>query len=569
MVPSTYENGKLFNVLPSGNRAPDSTDQNSGYDQTRADFDFDRQGSNLGATRRNSSGLIEKGRENVLVQSNAFDTTWVNQLGTGTITSGQSGYDGSNDAWDITKDTSTFRSVRQAINASGVLTYSAYIKAGTLTSTTLRTDTTAGATQVTFDLTDGSSTLVGGLAISHDSVDIGGGWYRCVVRVNATITNVHIYVDRDGTTAGSIFIQSAQLESGTIATDYIDSGATTGKAGILADMPRINYDANGENGSLLLEGLRSNILENSEYFGGYNLGSGVTINQNYSNSPEGYKNATKLNLTTSANIGVEKPVSGFFESQTHTISVWARCASGTETFRLKCTHASVLDYFSNNFTATTEWQRFDFSKAFTSTTGTGIVAGVVNGTDAQARSIEIYGLQLETNASYPSSYIPTHGAAVSRSADSCYATDIANAIGQGEGTIYIETIPADDSTSYTERLIQFESAGSDFMTLQRFSNSSITFYGTDGTNTWTIQGTNVFTGGEVTKIAAAYKVDDVALYANGTQLSTDTSVATMPNCDRVWFANNSSGSLLYVGSHLKVILFNERLTNAELAALTA
>ena len=31
-VPSVVAEGKEFNVLPSGNRAPDSTDQNSGYD---------------------------------------------------------------------------------------------------------------------------------------------------------------------------------------------------------------------------------------------------------------------------------------------------------------------------------------------------------------------------------------------------------------------------------------------------------------------------------------------------------------------------------------------------------
>ena len=37
------------------------------------------------------------------------------------------------------------------------------------------------------------------------------------------------------------------------STDYLDSGATTAKAGVLIDLPRINYDANGENGSLLLE----------------------------------------------------------------------------------------------------------------------------------------------------------------------------------------------------------------------------------------------------------------------------------------------------------------------------
>ena len=76
MVPSVYEDGTLYNVLPSGNKAPDETGNHNGYDQTRADFTFSR-GSNLAATRVNASGLIEKGRENLLLQSNQFDTTWL------------------------------------------------------------------------------------------------------------------------------------------------------------------------------------------------------------------------------------------------------------------------------------------------------------------------------------------------------------------------------------------------------------------------------------------------------------------------------------------------------------
>ena len=71
MVPSTYEAGTLYNVLPSGNRAPDSTDQNSAYDQTRADFTFDR-GSNAAATRIGSDGLIKKYRENIFLYSQDF-----------------------------------------------------------------------------------------------------------------------------------------------------------------------------------------------------------------------------------------------------------------------------------------------------------------------------------------------------------------------------------------------------------------------------------------------------------------------------------------------------------------
>ena len=52
-----------------------------------------------------------------------------------------------------------------------------------------------------------------------------------------------------------------------VSTDYLDSGATTAKAGVLIDLPRINYDANGENGSLLLEPSRQQLLQYSEYFG--------------------------------------------------------------------------------------------------------------------------------------------------------------------------------------------------------------------------------------------------------------------------------------------------------------
>ena len=61
--------------------------------------------------------------------------------------------------------------------------------------------------------------------------------------------------------------QDAQLETGLVATDYLDSGATTAKAGVLIDLPRINYDANGENGSLLLEPQSGNLVAFSEYFG--------------------------------------------------------------------------------------------------------------------------------------------------------------------------------------------------------------------------------------------------------------------------------------------------------------
>ena len=84
MVPSGYEDGTLASVKPN-----DGT----------GDFTFSR-GSNLSATRINEQGYIDKGYENLLLQSNQFDTTWTNFL-IDTPTSGQAGYDGTNNAWLI------------------------------------------------------------------------------------------------------------------------------------------------------------------------------------------------------------------------------------------------------------------------------------------------------------------------------------------------------------------------------------------------------------------------------------------------------------------------------------
>ena len=60
-----------------------------------------------------------------------------------------------------------------------------------------------------------------------------------------------------GASSGSIYIQDAQVEIGLAATDYIESGATTGKAGLLEDEPRFDYSGGATCPSLLLEPSRT------------------------------------------------------------------------------------------------------------------------------------------------------------------------------------------------------------------------------------------------------------------------------------------------------------------------
>jgi hypothetical protein len=128
-VPSVVAEGKAFNILPSGNRAPDSTDQNSGYDQTRADFDFDR-GSNTAATRIGSDGLIKKYRENKFIQSNNFSTGWT--LSAASVTGNQSDKDGGTNAWLLTDSATTAEHlIRQTPSFGGLVTISVYAKSNT------------------------------------------------------------------------------------------------------------------------------------------------------------------------------------------------------------------------------------------------------------------------------------------------------------------------------------------------------------------------------------------------------------------------------------------------------
>ena len=68
----------------------------------------------------------------------------------------------------------------------------------------------------------------------------------------------------DNTSASSgfcIYIQDAQLESGLIATDVIETTTTAVSAGLLGDMPRLDYSGGASCPSLLLEPSRTNIVD--------------------------------------------------------------------------------------------------------------------------------------------------------------------------------------------------------------------------------------------------------------------------------------------------------------------
>lgn len=72
------------------------------------------------------------------------------------------------------------------------------------------------------------------------------------------------------------------------------------------------------------------------------------------------------------------------------IKCFVRSASAGQKFRLRMSHASVGDFYSTDFTATTEWKELTYAATFTSATnGSGIIGGIVCASDNSASDIEV------------------------------------------------------------------------------------------------------------------------------------------------------------------------------------
>jgi hypothetical protein len=159
---------------------------------------------------------------NLLLQSNQFDTTW-STSGSPSLNSGQSGYDGSSNAWLYTNDGSEYIYQDKTTN---VATYSVFAKKGNNGVGDFILLFTDGEGGRYFDLDNGvlgSEVLTG---LTNSKIELVSGttdWYRCSITF-ASSTRVRIYAslaDNNFTSAASIYIQDAQLESASTAGPYV------------------------------------------------------------------------------------------------------------------------------------------------------------------------------------------------------------------------------------------------------------------------------------------------------------------------------------------------------------
>jgi hypothetical protein len=575
LIPSGTKTGKVFSQKPvSGD----------------GDFTFTRASA---ATRVNADGNIEKETQNLLTYSNAFDQ-WSDT--TIVLTSGQSGYDGSNNAWLMAKNGSNSR-IFNGVTTSGITTTSVYAKANASNYLRVRCDTTNATSNTYFNLSNGTiySTIE---TIDEKIEDVGGGWYRCSVVPNDPTTIVRLYPAEAGSTSdvsGSIYIQDAQVEQGLVARDYIETTTAAVYGGITDNTPRLDY-TDSSCPSLKLEPQRTNGNTNSEYFSGTGFGIvAATATPNVTTSPEGVDNATSLiGSTSSAQHIIYTTGSSTYNGDT-TISIFAK-ANGYDYFVLgagaQSTNKPVLFNIANgtkvgNFTGWGSygapidsdiedygngWYRLWVTFAATSGANTNMFFGsmptdsvasgttIQNGTDGSY----IYGAQIEAG-SYATSYIPTYGSSVSRVNESSQILNIQSVIGGLEGTIFfdIKTNKTLTSTNYKQFFYYSDSSSA-----QAYMYISGNNYIVGNPNLGNIVSGQKIQADTRYKIAVTYKANDFKLYINGSLSATRTSGNVIDAVDITSIGSYNGVSEFNEFKFNSYMHFQQVLSNEELAALT-
>jgi len=550
------------------------------------EFDFTRN-SDIAATRINKDGLIEKHRENVLLNSDDFSIAGASDgwgKNNATVTSGYAGYDGTTNAWKLESTVLTsYNNLNQnetnnaAITPLGskVSTFSVYLKAGTTNWVRLNLN---GTGNVYFDLGKGQVGTASSGNVLGQIEKAGNGFYRCsITRLSGSAFDIcYIYLAESDenllpnthSTPEYIFVQHPQLEYGLVATDYLESGATTGKAGVLDNLPRIDYTSGSA--SLLLEPQRKNEISHSEYGGGYEVvDSNVTVTDNAEVSPEGLKNAVKIEgiSTSSATQAVKFGAleSGSVVGRTFTGSLYIKPVNSGDVGGN--VYLSIQRRFGD-FEASTEaieidsadWKRYEITYTFTGA-GSGNQIGCdfkILSTQTPIDDIYVYGVQLE-EGSYPTSYIPTYGTSVTRNVD--VADGITINTNANHTMLYdLETTSGRESTSSLVS-VGYDVSNRYFIKGTSSSNVQLQVSGI-GVFSGNINPTNEVSGRN--KIAVQWIDGTGYLYCNGVK-QIDTLSNSSSSNDIDYYELSGSG---YSHKTHQFLIFPTALTDSECIALT-
>jgi hypothetical protein len=360
--------------------------------------------------------------------------------------------------------------------------------------------------------------------------------------------------------------------------------------------PRFDHVYNGSSWlskGLLVEEQRTNNLRQSNTFNTTWVSLDGAVVANSGTSPDGTNNAWKLNelATTTVSHGIYQTLT--IPGGACTWSIFAK--AGERSWLQFLAYNSTINYFTwfnlangtvgtnaagNTATITpvgNGWYRCsitrsagaDYAQFYTANgDNNGSYLGEVG------KGIYIFGAQVETG-SFPTSYIPTTTAAVTRSADVCQITggDFSGFWNASEGSYAVEFDRLADhnagntnrwtlsltngSTSYIDHFAATPGGGSynDYSVIYSTGSQQAAAFVTS------------LAGGVMAKSATGWKVNDFAASFNGGAVQTDSSVIVPVGINRLDIGMNGSNYFL-CGHIARLRYYPVRIPNATLQVLS-
>jgi predicted secreted protein len=423
-----------------------------------------------------------------------------------------------------------------------------------------------------------------------------GAQMREAITVSLTLQSTNFVVNSVAPVPSLLldFAGTRELNHGITFTrasgaSYYDS------AGVLrfasSNQARFDHDpVTGESLGLLIEEQRTNLLTRSEEFDDASwIKDNATVTANTVVAPDGTLMGDKLveNTATSAHT-VRKDGISVTSGTTYTFSFFAKAAERT----------SVLVNFSTGFFGTDSaafdlssgtssvvvgspthsiqsvgngWFRCVFALAAISTGSANFTPNISlrsgtssNYTGDGSSGVFIWGAQLEAGP-FPTSYIPTTSATVTRSADSASMTgaNFTQFYNASEGTLFADIKPA--ALAATSGVVINDNTVDNRI---RLATTSATDQGTvtvAGTGQAELDGGTPVANTSM-KLALGYKVDDFALSLDGGSVATDTS-GTVPVVTQLQLgAETTSIGTLTIK---KFAYYPRRLADAILESITS
>jgi len=480
-----------------------------------------------------------------------------------------------------------------------------------------------GTTRAWFDVTNGvvGTTSAG---VTASIVASAGSYYRCIATFTASAGAANIFfrlgdADNSDSYAGNgtsgIDIWGIQVEQRSAVTAYTPTTTQpiTNYIPVLltaaSGVARFDHNpTTGESLGLLVEEQRTNLLTYSDDFANaaWTLGSDSTLTSNTVVAPDGTLTGDKFGENTANGArSLAQSTSSVAPSAVSTTTVYAKAGERSNLLIRAFDNAASANYIWANFNLLTgainaSGNSGNGTGASASITAVGngwyrcAVSGIPNNSGTATRAtiyvttstsnttsyqgngfsgLYIWGAQLEAGA-FPTSYIPTVAATVTRNADvaSMTGANFSSWFRADEGTLYAEWAK-NGTLSFQSIASISNNTSNNLITLAHGSISGannnmrfdINIGGASQASLTLITGSVV---GTFYKTIGAYKTNDFAGVANAGTVLTDAT-GTIPVVDMIYIGSSGVGSALLNGHIKKFAYYSTRATNAQLQALTS